>query len=120
MTSTYSRDISPDAQHLFPNSVTVSTTILSQTFSETCPFIVHRPELIACLEVVTANVYRLCTVLALQQITSVAIPHLVPKAESAGVAQTEDGTAVEFFNAHCVTLESVWDSESDNLTDSDE
>ena len=72
------------------------------------------------LEVAIANEYRLRTVLALQQIVSIAIPHVVPKAESAGVAQTEDGTAVVFFNAHCVTLESVWDSESDNLTDSDE
>jgi hypothetical protein len=42
------------------------------------------------------------------------IPHLVPKAERAGVAQTEGGVAVEFlitmFVPNSVTLESVWDN----------
>jgi len=112
-------DLFPDGQilqQLFPNSAAVPTTILSQTF-DTCTFIAHvsdTPELIVRLEVVTANVYRLRTLLALHQIASIAIPHLVPKAERAGVAQTEGGVAVEFlitaFVPNSVTLESVWDN----------
>jgi hypothetical protein len=69
------------------------------------------------LEVLQGNVVRLHAVSALQKIASLAIPHLVPKVERTGKAQTGGGVAVEFmltsFVPNSVTLESVWDDLAD-------
>lgn len=115
------RCISPDELllgEIFPSKKILTSEILVQTF-ETCTFVAHleglSEELLVRLE---SPGSRLPAVLALQRLSSLVIPELVPKILQTGTAKTKDGLELQYsvteFLGNTVVLESVWDNLDDD------